>query len=75
MANAEKIPIIVLTGFLGAGKTVLLNALLKQPGFADSAIVVNEFGQVGLDHLLVASAEENIVLLDAAASAARCSAR
>lgn len=65
MASAEQIPIIVLTGFLGSGKTVLLNALLKQPGFADSAIVVNEFGEVGLDHLLVASAEENIVLLDA----------
>lgn len=65
MASAEKIPIVVLTGFLGSGKTVLLNALLRQPGFADSAIVVNEFGEVGLDHLLVASAEENIVLLDA----------
>jgi G3E family GTPase len=65
MTSAEKIPIIVLTGFLGSGKTVLLNALLRQPGFADSAIVVNEFGEIGLDHLLVASAEENIVLLDA----------
>ena len=65
MSNAEKIPIIVLTGFLGSGKTVLLNALLKQPDFADSAIIVNEFGEVGLDHLLVASAVENIVLLDA----------
>lgn len=65
MTSAEKIPIIVLTGFLGSGKTVLLNALLKQPDFADSAIVINEFGEVGLDHLLVASAQENIVLLDA----------
>lgn len=65
MASAEKIPIVVLTGFLGSGKTVLLNALLRQPGFADSAIVVNEFGEIGLDHLLVASAKENIVLLDA----------
>ncbi|MCP5328248.1 MAG: GTP-binding protein [Sinobacteraceae bacterium] len=65
MHSTERIPIIVLTGFLGSGKTVLLNALLQQPGFADSAVIVNEFGEIGLDHLLVASAKENIVLLDA----------
>ncbi|MCA8973965.1 MAG: GTP-binding protein, partial [Planctomycetes bacterium] len=53
MHSTERIPIVVLTGFLGSGKTVLLNALLQQPGFADSAVIVNEFGEIGLDHLLV----------------------
>ncbi len=65
MSVPDKIPITLLTGFLGSGKTVLLNALLQQPALADSAVVVNEFGEIGLDHLLVASAKENIVLLDA----------
>lgn len=59
-----KIPVHLITGFLGSGKTTLLNALLKHPNFGDSAVVVNEFGEIGLDHLLVSSARENIVLLD-----------
>jgi G3E family GTPase len=65
MTPIDRIPITVLTGFLGSGKTSLLNALLRRPEFRDSAIVVNEFGEIGLDHLLVSSAKENIVLLDA----------
>jgi G3E family GTPase len=65
MGELTKIPVFVLTGFLGSGKTVLLNGLLRQPGLADSAVVVNEFGEIGLDHLLVSSSQENIVLLDA----------
>jgi G3E family GTPase len=60
-----KLPIIILTGFLGSGKTTLLNALLRLPSFTDTAVVVNEFGAIGLDHLLVQSANENVVLLDA----------
>lgn len=60
-----RIPVVILTGFLGSGKTTLLNALLRDPDWSDSAIVVNEFGDVGLDHLLVAGAKENILLMDA----------
>ncbi len=55
--------VTVLTGFLGAGKTTLLNALLKHPDMARSAVIVNEFGEAGLDHLLVESASEEIVEL------------
>ena len=62
---AQRIPIFVLTGFLGSGKTSFLNGLLSDPAFRDTAVIVNEFGDIGLDHLLVASAKENTVLLDA----------
>jgi G3E family GTPase len=57
------IPLDVLTGFLGAGKTTLLNRLLKDPALADTAVVINEFGEVGLDHLLVERADDGLVLL------------
>ncbi len=56
---------IVLTGFLGSGKTTLLNRLLLDPAWSDSAVIVNEFGDIGLDHLLVSNARDNIVLMDA----------
>jgi G3E family GTPase len=58
------IPVTLLTGFLGSGKTTVLNHILKQPGMADSAVIVNEFGEIGLDHLLVESATDDIVLLN-----------
>ncbi|QHL90511.1 GTP-binding protein [Sphingomonas changnyeongensis] len=48
-----RIPVILLTGFLGAGKTSLLSRLLRDPRFSDTAVIINEFGEVGLDHLLV----------------------
>jgi len=57
------IPLNVLTGFLGAGKTTLLNRLLKDPALADTAVVINEFGEIGLDHLLVERADDGLVTL------------
>lgn len=55
--EAGRIPVTVLTGFLGAGKTSLLNRLIAEPGFADTAVVVNEFGDVGIDADLVETAD------------------
>jgi G3E family GTPase len=55
------IPVAILTGFLGAGKTTLLNFLLKDPFLANAAVIINEFGDIGLDHLLVERADENII--------------
>lgn len=57
-------PITLLTGFLGAGKTTLLNTLLWQKSFEDAAVFINEFGEVGVDHLLVEKIDEDVVLLD-----------
>lgn len=49
-SDSHPIPVHLLTGFLGSGKTTLLNALLKSPAFANTAVIVNEFGEIGLDH-------------------------
>jgi G3E family GTPase len=60
----EQIPVTLITGFLGSGKTTLLNHLLQHPALADSAVIINEFGEIGIDHLLVSTPAENMVLLD-----------
>jgi G3E family GTPase len=57
------LPVNVITGFLGSGKTTLLRRLLASPRLAETAVLINEFGEVGLDHLLVETIEEGIVLL------------
>jgi len=57
------IPLTLLTGFLGAGKTTLLNRLLKDDSLKDTAVIINEFGDVSLDHLLVEYVGDNMVLL------------
>ena len=63
-AYARLTPVIVVTGFLGSGKTTLLNHMLRHPSLADAAVLVNEFGAVGLDHFLVEAMDENTVLLE-----------
>jgi G3E family GTPase len=62
--HAYGVPVILITGFLGSGKTTLLRSLISQPGMANSALIINEFGEIGLDHLLVESSFDNILMLD-----------
>ncbi len=59
----QSIPLVLLSGFLGSGKTTLLNRLLSDPSMHDTAVVVNEFGEIGVDHLLIASVIDDVVLL------------
>jgi G3E family GTPase len=63
MNAPPRIGVCVLTGFLGSGKTTLLGKLLKAPQFARTAVIINEFGEVGLDHALVVPGEESFVEL------------
>ena len=59
------VQVSLLTGFLGSGKTTLINALLKHPDMGETAVLVNEFGEIGLDHILVEKIDEETVLLNA----------
>lgn len=59
----DRIPVTILTGFLGAGKSTLLNRILKDPAMKDAAVIINEFGDVGIDHLLVESSSDAIIEL------------
>ena len=62
-AGAAVIQVSVLTGFLGSGKTTLLGHLLRQPEFSRTAVIINEFGEVGLDHELIEASEDSFIEL------------
>jgi G3E family GTPase len=61
---ALQTPVTILTGFLGSGKTTLLNRALRDPSMANTAVVINEFGEVGLDHMLAAQSDDTIMVLE-----------
>ena len=63
-AYSRLTPLFIVTGFFGSGKTTLLNRMLRHPSLRDAAVLVNEFGDVGLDHFLVEKMDENTVLLE-----------
>lgn len=60
---ASRLPVTVITGFLGSGKTTLLRRLLRHPGMERAAVIINEFGDVAIDHELVAASSEQMTLL------------
>src|SRR5690606_18801434 len=64
VTEARRIPVVVLTGFLGAGKTTLLNHALGTAELAGTAVLINEFGQVAVDHHLVEKIDETLIVLD-----------
>lgn len=63
MAKPPSIKITVLTGFLGAGKTTILNEILQNDGFKNTMVIINEFGDVGLDHLMVENTDNDMLVM------------
>lgn len=64
MSSAKgRIPVSIITGFLGAGKSTLLNRILKDPAMKDAAVIINEFGEVGIDHMLVEASNDAVIEL------------
>lgn len=63
LQSAAPVPVTILTGFLGAGKTTLLNALLQHPSLSETAVMVNEFGEIGIDHALVDAVQDDMLVL------------
>ena len=63
-AALNRTPVSVITGFLGSGKTTLINYLVSLENLRDTALIINEFGEIGLDHILVESSFENTLLLE-----------
>jgi len=61
--SASRLPVSVITGFLGSGKTTLLNRLLRDPEMADSAVIINEWGEIAIDHLLVEAIDGEIAVM------------
>ena len=64
MDAGDQIPVSIITGFLGSGKTTLLSRLLRHPGMGRAAVIINEFGEVPLDHDLVSAATDDAVVLE-----------
>ena len=62
-ARGARLPVIAVTGFLGSGKTTLIRALLEKPEGANTAVVVNEYGEIGIDNALLRSSSDVTVLL------------
>ena len=64
MTSYAHTPVAILTGFLGSGKTTLLNRALRDPAMARTAVVINEFGEISLDHALAATSDDTIMVLE-----------
>ena len=63
MATEPRIPVSIITGFLGSGKTTLLSRLLHHPSMSNSAVIINEFGEIGLDHHLVEASQGDVMVM------------
>jgi G3E family GTPase len=62
--SSQRLPVTIITGFLGSGKTTLLNRLLKHPALQNAAVIVNEFGSIGIDNFLITTSSEDLMLVD-----------